>query len=87
MDTLDLIKQAEQDNSEARKSVEQHIKCDPEIMDGLPVFVGTRVPVHIVLECLAEGMNSDEIIRAFPTITHEHINAVLRFSGLLAKLH
>lgn len=56
-------------------------------MDGLPVFAGTRVPVRVVLECLEEGMNSEEILRAFPTMIPEHIPAALKFSKLLASLH
>lgn len=31
------------------------IKIDPEIMDGLPVISGTRIPIYIILELIEAG--------------------------------
>jgi len=88
VNTLEILKkEAAQEDPEAWEIVSRCIRCDPGIMDGLPVFAGTRVPVRVVLECLAEGMSTEEINLAFPTLEPEHIPAALKFSGLLAALH
>ncbi len=71
---------------EAWASVRRHIHCDPDVMDGLPVFRGTRVPVYVVLECLAEGLNAEEIVRSFPSLDVEQVAAALRFSVFMAAL-
>ena len=53
------------------------IHSDPEIMSGEPVFVGTRVPVKILLEYLAGGDSLDEFLDHFPTVSREQAVAVL----------
>ena len=88
MMTLELLKaRVSEEQEETFKNIQKYIKCDPDVMDGLPVFVGTRVPVHIVFECLAEGMSPEQILKAFPTLEPEHIPAALKFSSLLAAIH
>ena len=84
---FDLVKgRIGEEDAAAWTEIERNIRCDPEVMEGLPTFVGTRAPVRVVLDCLAEGMSSDEILRAFPTLKPQHIPAALRFSGLLTDL-
>lgn len=52
---------------------------DPEIMSGVPVFTGTRVPVSALLENLEAGVSLDEFIENFPTVTREQAVAVLEY--------
>jgi uncharacterized protein (DUF433 family) len=55
----------------------QPIHCDPEILGGTPVFVGTRVPVQALFDYL-EGQHSlDEFLDDFPSVTREQAVAVL----------
>src|SRR5271163_1014030 len=49
------------------------VVSDPEIMDGDPVFRGTRVPVHLVAELTAQGANPPELIEGYPRLTAEMI--------------
>lgn len=79
-----LKKQVTDDNAEAWEVVKRHIRCDPDIMGGVPTFVGTRVPVSHVLECLADGMSEKEIVEAFPSLKPKHIPAALKFAGFLS---
>lgn len=57
-----------------------------EVRDGVrggkPCFVGTRIAVYDVLEYLAGGMTTDEIIRDFPELTESHVRAALGFAAL-----
>jgi uncharacterized protein (DUF433 family) len=46
---------------------------DPEIMGGDPVFRGTRVPVHLIAELVAQGSKPAELIDSYPRVTAEMI--------------
>jgi uncharacterized protein (DUF433 family) len=46
---------------------------DPEILGGDPVFRGTRVPVHMVAQLLAQGSRPPELIESYPRLTAEMI--------------
>lgn len=47
------------------------VHCDPEILGGTPVFVGTRVPVTSLFEYLEAGDTLDEFLRQFPSVARE----------------
>ena len=47
----------------------------PGVRGGQPCFAGTRISVKDVLDYLASGMSSDEIIADFPELTEAHIRA------------
>ncbi len=56
------------------------IHTDPDILGGTPVFVGTRVPVRILMEYLAAGDDLARFLDHFPTVTKEQAVAVLDFA-------
>lgn len=47
------------------------IHCDPDILGGKPVFVGTRVPFQAFLDYLERGHTLDEFLDDFPTVSRE----------------
>ncbi len=53
---------------------------DPEIMSGAPVFTGTRVPVHTLVDHLASGVPLGEFLADFPTVSREQAVAFLALS-------
>ena len=55
------------------------ITVDPDIMSGVPVFSGTRVPVSALLENLEAGVSLDEFLENFPTVTREQAVSVLEY--------
>lgn len=59
-----------------------YITRDPSICGGGPVITGTRVTVRTVLACLAEGMDADELLRDYPTLTRDAVRAVVAFAAL-----
>ena len=63
----------------------QHIKTDPEIMHGTPCFVGTRVPVSVVLDNLAAGESRERILANYPSLKPEHILAAIAYAADLAR--
>ena len=50
---------------------------DPDILGGIPVFRGTRVPFKNLLDYLEGGHTLDEFLRQFPTVTREMAIQVL----------
>ncbi|MBP9111064.1 MAG: DUF433 domain-containing protein [Pyrinomonadaceae bacterium] len=55
------------------------ITIDPEIMSGVPVFLGTRVPVSALLENLEVGVSLDEFLENFPTVRRQDAISVLAY--------
>jgi uncharacterized protein (DUF433 family) len=53
------------------------IHSDPEILGGLPVFAGTRVPFQTLIDYLEEGQALSEFLADFPTVTREQAIAAL----------
>ncbi len=51
-----------------------------EVMSGAVVFTGTRVPVQSLLDYLEEGDTLDHFLEDFPTVTREHVVAVLELA-------
>ncbi len=58
-----------------------HVTIDPAVRSGKPCIRGTRITVHDVLEYLAGGMTGEEIIREFPELTSDDIQAVPQFAA------
>ena len=57
------------------------ITSDPEILGGKPCVRGMRISVYDVLDYLASGMTTDEILADFPYLTREDIHACLAFAA------
>jgi uncharacterized protein (DUF433 family) len=49
------------------------VVTDPEILGGDPVFRGTRVPVHLIAELVAQGSQPAELMESYPRISAEMI--------------
>ncbi|MBC8128913.1 MAG: DUF433 domain-containing protein [Rhizobiaceae bacterium] len=55
-------------------------------MGGRRVFRGTRVPVEVLFENLADGMSLDEILDDYETLDHDDVVMVLELTATaLAK--
>jgi uncharacterized protein (DUF433 family) len=60
------------------------ITSDPNVIHGQARFAGTRVPVTVVLDCLAEGMTSEDILSQYPTLSTQAVPAALAYAAKLA---
>lgn len=58
------------------------IDTRPGVRSGKPCFIGTRIAVYDVLDYLASGMTSDEIVKDFPELTALHVRAAIEFAAL-----
>ncbi len=62
----------------------EFIHSDSEILGGVPVFVGTRVPFRALIDYLAEGQNLPQFLEDFPSVTKEQAVGALHQMGRLA---
>ncbi|MBN1627931.1 MAG: DUF433 domain-containing protein [Deltaproteobacteria bacterium] len=63
----------------------KYIYIDPEICHGQACVKGTRIPVHQIIHMLASGDKAEEIIKDYPTLKIEDINACLEYAASLAE--
>lgn len=64
------------------------VSVDPDIMSGVPVFRGTRVPIATFFDYLAAGESIEEFIDGFPSVTREMaLAAIAEASKALAGAH
>jgi uncharacterized protein (DUF433 family) len=61
------------------------ISVDPAVCHGQACIRGTRIPVSVVLDALAEGMGEAEILVGYPTLTVEGIRAAAAYGAALAR--
>ena len=52
----------------------QHMTVsDPEVLRGTPVYRGTRIPVELVAEMLADGASAEEILEGYPALDRDKV--------------
>jgi uncharacterized protein (DUF433 family) len=56
------------------------IEVDPKICHGKPVIRGTRIPVRTILGSLAGGDTIADILRNFPELSREDIEAAVAYA-------
>ena len=64
---------------------QQYITSDPNVLHGAVCFAGTRIPVSVVLDNLADGASPEEILRQYPSLRAEHLPAALGYAADLAR--
>jgi uncharacterized protein (DUF433 family) len=57
------------------------ISTDPGVMHGQAVIAGIRVPVSVILDCLAAGMTAEEITAEYPTVTVTGVRAAAAYGA------
>ena len=67
------------------ESLKHLVSSDPDFVGGEPCFIGTRVPLETVVDNLAAGVSAAIILEEFPSLRAEHVEAVLRWEGELAR--
>ena len=63
------------------------VHSDREILSGMPVFVGTRVPFQTLLDYLEAGDPLDEFLEDFPSVTRAQAVEALRLAGQMLVAH
>lgn len=61
------------------------ITVDPAICHGQSCIKGTRIMVSVVLDNLAAGVAADELLKSYPTLSVEDVQAALDYAAELAR--
>lgn len=57
------------------------ITVDPNQMNGVPCIRGLRIPVATVVGMIADAMQEDEILQAYPDLERDDIREALRYAA------
>jgi uncharacterized protein (DUF433 family) len=60
------------------------LESNPNVLGGEVCAVGTRIPVTVILDSLAEGSTREEILKSYPSLKPAHIDATLSYAAQLA---
>ncbi|MBV9125598.1 MAG: DUF433 domain-containing protein [Planctomycetes bacterium] len=63
----------------------ERVSVDPKICHGKPCIKGTRIMVSIILDYLTGGEPVEEILRQYPTLKAEDIQAAMGYAAWLAR--
>jgi len=63
---------------------QEFLESNPNICGGELCASGTRIPVTVILDSLAEGSAKDEILRSYPSLKPDHIDAAMAYAAELA---
>jgi uncharacterized protein (DUF433 family) len=60
------------------------LNADPKILGGQVCIKGTRIPVTLILDALAAGETIEDLLRGYPTLTRDDIQAALAYGAKVA---
>jgi uncharacterized protein (DUF433 family) len=63
---------------------QEFLSSCPQVCGGEICATGTRIPVTVILDSLAEGASKDEILASYPGLRVHHIDAALAYAAELA---
>ena len=69
----------------ASKNWRDHISVDPNVCHGKTVIKGTRIMVSVILDNLASGVSREMILKDYPSLANEDIDAALQYAAELAN--
>ena len=61
------------------------IIVDPGILVGKPVIKGTRLAVEWIIDLLAQGWTETDILRNYPGVTRQDIQACLAYASTILR--
>ena len=62
-----------------------YISVEPTVHHGKACIKGTRIPVSVVLDNLAAGLEEKEIIQSYPSLNSNAIHAAIAYAAELAR--
>jgi uncharacterized protein (DUF433 family) len=57
----------------------------PEILNGKPHILGTRLSIEFILELFASGATKDDVIKAYPQLTAEAVEEAFKYAAQSLK--
>ena len=66
-----------------RSELLARITVDPDVCNGKPTIRGKRITVQTILEFLGAGETREEILRQYPSLEPEDLDACIAFAAWL----
>jgi uncharacterized protein (DUF433 family) len=63
----------------------ERISIDPNVCFGKPCIRGTRIWVSLILDFLANGMTTEEVLEEYPQLTIEDLRAAIAYGAEMAR--
>ncbi|TAN43598.1 MAG: DUF433 domain-containing protein [Nitrospirae bacterium] len=63
----------------------ERISANPNICFGKPCIKGTRIWVSLILDLLADGMTTKEILEEYPHLTEQDIRAAIAYGAEMSR--
>jgi uncharacterized protein (DUF433 family) len=63
----------------------EKISSVPDICHGKPCIKGTRIPVYLIVSLIAEGEDTESIIRDYPSLTEDDIKMAMKYAAKLCE--
>ena len=79
-----FVGEAQADTIKIMVAWQEFLESNPDISGGEICAAGTRIPVTVILDSLAEGSSKEEILNSYPSLKPEHIEAALAYAAELA---
>jgi uncharacterized protein (DUF433 family) len=64
---------------------QERITVDPNVLVGKPIVKGTRISVEFVIDLLARGWTTEQILKEYDHLTAEDIQACLAYASEMLK--
>lgn len=61
------------------------ISIKADVCHGVACISGTRIPVSVILDNLAEGLAPEQIVTSYPSLTVDDIRAAMAYGAELAR--
>ncbi|MBI2338171.1 DUF433 domain-containing protein [Candidatus Daviesbacteria bacterium] len=63
----------------------KYITQNPKILGGKPIIKNTRMSVEVILESLAGGMSMEEMLKEYPFLKKEHLQAAIDYAAKIVS--
>ena len=62
------------------------IESNPDVLSGQPVVQGTRLPVYVIVDAIAEGDSMEDLLEAYPFLDRADVQQALHFAARMSRV-
>ena len=62
------------------------IESNPDVLAGQPVVRGTRLPVYVIVDAIAEGDSVEDLREAYPFLDRADVQQALHFAARMSRV-
>ena len=60
----------------------ERIESKPEVVHGTLCIKGTRIPVSVVLDNLADGLSAADVVASYPSLSLDDVRAAIAYATM-----